>query len=434
MTELPDTATMPHAPAANLDQALDIFDPTLAVEPGSDLYIPRNDQQIEKLLFDLKRSRSGLVHAFLCGHRGSGKTTELRRLCQDAEINAKYETVYLTAQNFGSETVHLTHDALLVEIGLALTREEERYRIDAGLKKQFEEWGVQVVKTFLHDEGVRAEVGAKAGYWLAFFKAQLSTRREWKTEEKQILEPKVQDLVALLNLMAQDLKNKTGKQLLVVVDDLEKGESDAHKEMHKRLFQEHYDVLVQPRFSIIYTLPIYFRALPGSRVPNEELYAFSAVHLYERDQKKEDRPALAKEHAGYRLMRAFVDKRLADRTALIDEEVLDELLLIGGGLFRETARAVRDAAYFALLRQGDRIEQRDVRQVFDQIKKEYQPLIRGDSIRILQAVFASDQGWVMNVEPFLQSRAVVEYENGDLWLDLRHVLKPYVRGLKGEDG
>jgi hypothetical protein len=429
-----DNIPMPFTPAASLERIMDVFDPTLAVDPASEFYIPRRDHQIEKLGFDLKHSRTGLLHAFLCGHRGSGKTTELRRLCQDAAIKEKYETVFLTTQDFGSETVHLTHDALLVEIGLALTREEKRFFVSAGLRDDFEKWGQQVVKTFLHDEGVRAEVGAKAGYWLAYFKAQLSTRREWKTEEKQILEPKVQDLVGLLNAMAQEIKNQTGRRLLLVVDDLEKGESDAHKEMHKRLFQEHYDVLVQPRFSIVYTLPIYFRALPGSRIPSEQLYAFSAVHLYEREQKKEDRPALAKEHCGYQLMRDFVEKRLASRSALFSDEVLDELLLIGGGLFRETARAIRDAAYFAQLRGANSIEPADVDRVFDQIKKEYQPLIRGGAIGVLKAVFASEQGWVCDVEPYLQARAVVEYENGDLWLDLRHVLKPYVRGLKGEDG
>ncbi len=38
-----------------------------------------------------------------------------------------------------------------------------------------------------------------------------------------------------------------------------------------------------------------------------------------------------------------------------------------------------------------------------------------------------------SVEPYLQSRAVVEYENADLWLDVRYVLKAYVKGL-GSDG
>jgi hypothetical protein len=72
----------------------------------------------------------------------------------------------------------------------------------------------------------------------------------------------------------------------------------------------------------------------------------------------------------------------------------------------------------------------DTRKVFEQVKKEYQPLIRGKAINILKEVQSSAQGWVDGVEPFLQSRAVVEYENGDLWLDLRHVLKEYVSGLQ----
>ncbi len=130
------------------------------------------------------------------------------------------------------------------------------------------------------------------------------------------------------------------------------------------------------------------------------------------------------------MMRDFVEKRLAEPTVLLAEGVIDELLRIGGGLFRETARAFHEAAYFAMMRKGERIELSDAAMVFDQIKKEYQPLIRGAAIGILQHVLESPQGWVDGVEPFLQSRAVVEYENGDIWLDLRHVLKKYVKELQ----
>ncbi|GFO54850.1 hypothetical protein GMSM_18570 [Geomonas sp. Red276] len=230
--------------------------------------------------------------------------------------------------------------------------------------------------------------------------------------------------------MAQEVKNATKKKLLVVIDDLEKGDSLAHKEMHTRLFQENYDTLVQPRFSIIYTLPVYFRGLSSSRIPSDELYAFSAVRLYEREHKTLVLPPLSATHPGYILMRSFVEKRLANPADNFEEGVLDELLRIGGGLFRETARAIHEAAYFALQRGASKIEMDDAHKVFDQVKKEYQPLIRGAAIPLLKEVQSSAQGWVDGVEPFLQSRAVVEYENGDLWLDLRHVLKEYVLGLQ----
>lgn len=243
-------------PAKTLEEVWHNFDPTLVIDPASEQYIPRTDSKLQKLSFDLKHSNHHM-QVFLCGHRGSGKTTELHLLCQDEKIIDKFFTIFLTAKEFGSDGVHLTHDAVMVEIGQRLI---ENNSIDSGLKDEFNDWGKTIVETFLKDEKAQANAGAKAGAWIAYFKAQLSTRREWKYEQKQILEPKVQDLIGILNRLAQDLENKTGKELLVVVDDLEKGESDAHKEMHKRLFQEHYDTLVW--IDVRYVLKKFIGELP----------------------------------------------------------------------------------------------------------------------------------------------------------------------------
>lgn len=423
-------ATSSLAPAGSLEEIFTLFDPTLEIDPSEKFYIPRTDHGLRKLSSDLLRSPNYL-HAFLCGHSGSGKTTELKRLVREPEILERFLPIFLTGAEFG-ETVHLTHDALLVEIGLALTRFGKPLGLDSDIAEKLDTWGREVVKTFYDSKAAEAEAGAEGNAWIAWFKATLSTRREWSTEKKQVLEPRVQDLMKILDEIAQDLKNRSGRRILVVVDDLEKGESDAHKAMHTRLFEESYDVLVQPRFSIVYTLPIYFRALAGSRIPQDRIYAFSAARLYGIEEKAKDRPPLDHESPGYKLMRQFVEARLADPAALIAPDALDPLLRIGGGLFRETARSVRDAAYFVELRGGSRIEAADAEQVFNQVKKEYQPMIRGEAVAILKAVLARREGWVPGVEPYLQSRAVVEYENGDLWLDLRSVLKRYVREL--EDG
>lgn len=412
-------------PAKTLQDVWQNFDPTLIIDPDSEQYIPRIDSALQKLSFTLINSKHN-IHAFLCGHRGSGKTTELNRLCMDEKIKIKYTPIYLTAHEFGNEGVHLTHDAVMVEIGKKLSENSD---LNPDLTAEFNDWGLQVVTTFIKDENVKASAGAKANAWIAFFKAQLSTRREWKYEQKQILEPKVQDLISILNRMAQDIKNNTGKSILIVVDDLEKGESDAHKEMHKRLFQEHYDTLVQPSFSIVYTLPIYFRAMPGSRIPNDQVFAFSAIRLYDRAKRKDVTLQIETESKGYELIQSFVKKRVENIDNIFaNKEILNQLLLIGGGLFRETARAIKESAYFAISREADRIDMEDVDKVFSQVKKEYQPIVRGDAIPILKEV-AETGMWVDGVEPFLQSRAVVEYENGDLWIDIRYVLKEFISAL-----
>ncbi|GFO54847.1 hypothetical protein GMSM_18540 [Geomonas sp. Red276] len=161
-------------PAKTLKDVWDVFEPTLLIDPRSEFYISRTDPKLQKLSFDLKQSRNDL-HAFLCGHRGSGKTTELNRLCHDPEIQSTYETVLLTAQDFGTEVIHLTHDALLVEVGLALSKSGY---VSNGLTEELNSWGRQVVTSFLHDEEMKLEAGAKGNAWLAFFKAQLGSRRD----------------------------------------------------------------------------------------------------------------------------------------------------------------------------------------------------------------------------------------------------------------
>jgi hypothetical protein len=418
--------------AESLDDFEDVFDPILAVRPGSEFYVPRSDYKLQRLASKLRTNRSTSFHAFLCGHRGSGKTTELQRLCLEPELVERYTTLFVTAQSFGTETTALTHDALMVEIGLALVKEGKPLGLDPKLAKALDNWGREVVKTFTHDEGFGTEAGLGGDAWLAFFKAHLRSRRDWKLEQTQRLEPKVQDLIGILNRMAADLRERTGKQLLVIVDDLEKGESDAHQAMHHLIFQKNYETLVQPRMAIVYTVPIYFRSLPGSRIPNDQLYPFSALRLYRREDKEEVRPPLATDRPGYHVMRDFVERRIVEPERFFAAGVFDELLLIGGGLFRDTARAFEEAAFVARSRGAERIEAQDAEAIFHQVKKDYQPMIRGEAVEVLKAVLGAPQGWVDDVEPYLQSRAVVEYENNDLWLDLRYPLKAYVAELSGD--
>ncbi|PCI25555.1 MAG: hypothetical protein COB67_10655 [SAR324 cluster bacterium] len=415
-------------PVKSLEEAWVSFNPNNVVDPRSEFYIPRTDPALSKLTFRLRRTQ-GVTHAFLCGHRGSGKTTELNRLCSDPEILKKYIPIYLTTQNFGSHSVHLTHDAIMVEITRRLLEEGKNHQLPSAYRDEFNNWGKQIVETFISNDRIKGEIGGNFNAWFAYFKAQLTTRRDWKHEEKQLLEPKIQDLVNLLNRIATDFEQKAGKRLLVIIDDLEKGESDAHKKMHDRLFQEYYDVLIQPTLSIIYTLPVYFRGQAGNRISNDELYSFSAVGLYRREDKYRDSPPLCKEDKGYQLMSRFIKNRFESADDFFEENTLDEILRIGGGLFRETSRVVWEAAQNAIIRGSETISLQDVKLVFEQVKKEYQPLIRGEAIEMLKEVLNSNSGWVPGVEPFLQSRAVVEYENGDLWIDLRYVLKPYLKEL-----
>ncbi len=418
------------SPAKNLDEVLDLFELTTDVNVQSDFYVPRDEDGLRKLTKKLIRNRQ--FHGFLCGHVGSGKTTELIRLTQDEKIKDLYFPLFISVKDLKIDTANLTHDALLVGIGLQLIEQNELH-LNANYADEINQWGKTLVKTFIKDERVDAEVGAKAGAWLVYFKSMLKSRNQWKYEEKQLLEPKVLDLIAILDRIAQDIQNQTGKRLLVMIDDLEKGDSDAEKQMHQRLFSEHLNVLIQPNFNIIYTLPVYYRSLPGSRIDKALIYAFSAIRIYEPEDKAVDVPPLNKQSPGFQLIEQFIRQRLDQSVQLFDKGVLDELIRIGGGLFRDTDTAIAEAADYAIDRNSQTVSLEDAQKVFNSIKKGFQPTITGDDINLLGSVLNNKRGWVKGIEPFLQSRAVVEYENGDVWLDVRYVLKAYLRSLLEED-
>ena len=150
----------------------------------------------------------------------------------------------------------------------------------------------------------------------------------------------VLELIDLLNSMAQDVKNRTGKNLLVMVDDLEMGSTDADKKMHQRLFNEYYSILIQQDFNVIYTMPVYFKALSDSRINSDSVYAFSAQRMYNPEDKKSDVPMLDETSSGYQFMTKFILQRLDSNVELFENGVLDELIRIGSGLLRDTNAAI----------------------------------------------------------------------------------------------
>lgn len=414
-------------PAKNLDEVLDLFELTAEVNVQSDFYITRDEDGLRKLTKKLLRNRQ--FHGFLCGHVGSGKTTELMRLKADKKITALYFPLLISVKDLKIDNAHLTHDALLLGMGLQLIEQTNQQQLSRQYTDELNQWGKTLLNTFIKDERIDAQVGTKADAWLVFFKSMLTSRNQWKYEEKQLLEPKVLDLIDILNRMAQEIQNNTGKRLLVMIDDLEKGDSNAEKNMHQRLFSEYFNVLTQPDFNIVYTLPVYYRALTGKRIDKSLIFAFSAVRIYEPEDKGENVPPLNKQSPGYQLIEKFIHQRLDKSVQLFELGVLDELIRIGGGLFRDTDTAIAEAADYAIDRDSQTVSLEDCQKVFNSVKKGFQPTITGDDVTLLGTVLNQKKGWVKGVEPFLQSRAVVEYENGDVWLDVRYVLKAYLRSL-----
>ena len=81
---------------------------------------------------------------------------------------------------------------------------------------------------------------------------KLRTEASIRNELKQEFERNISELVAKLNEISAAIQGTTKKEVLVIIDDLDK----LDLAVVRSIFQEHIKALFLPGFSIIYTIPI----------------------------------------------------------------------------------------------------------------------------------------------------------------------------------
>jgi len=407
--------------AGNLEDAWYNFEPSLSLPfpKGEPFFVQRDDYTLERMRKNIIRHKGTVKKFFLCGHTGSGKSTELNRLAQDRELNETFFVIKALAE--GLDINNLTYIDLLLLMGFEIHRtavKDSNIKVPNNLKKELEDWSIKVVKTFDKNDSIEAEVRAGAGAWITSFWTRMKTRSDYKTQKKQVIDPKLGDLITIIDNLAIHIKNKTGKPPLMIFDDLEKGTS---LEKKKELFSDNYSNIAAPRLHALLTLPVAFRAMPGNEIPADQIYTYPSVKIYEMPTKKSKKTVWNLQ--GKQTMARFIETRIDSK--LIDENARDEIILIGNGIFKETCRAMQLAIDHAEANKRGKVTQADAEFVFNEIKKDFQPMLRDDEVAVCKNVLKNHR-WTEGVEPLIYANAVVEYENADVWLDLRHSIKDLV--------
>jgi hypothetical protein len=94
----------------------------------------------------------------------------------------------------------------------------------------------------------------KGGIEAFFLFLQAKIKSEHTTREaiRKQIEPKLSELIDKINLIIADIEGKEGKNVLVIIDDLDKSSLEQAKE----IFYNNYTAITQPVCYIVYTVPI----------------------------------------------------------------------------------------------------------------------------------------------------------------------------------
>jgi hypothetical protein len=402
--------------ATTLEEAWSRFDPSLPLPVGSPFYVEREDNPLGRLQRALLLVRgSAPPKYFFAGHRGSGKSTELNRLVDNADIRQRYWPVKFSVRD-ECDFNDLTYIEVLLAMGAQIFNQ---YRVAGGRMKddllnELEGWKGRVV-TRLNEKGATFESGAGVDVGKFFLSALLKVKTEHVTRElmRQEIAPRISELIELINLMSAEVLTQSKRQVLVVIEDMDKPPLD----ISRKLFEGALTTLMQPRCAIVYTVPVAIYFDPAFAQIREISYFLPNIKLHEKQQR--DQP----HKSGIRAMRAFVLARMTD--TLITDAALDETVKNSGGVFREIAHIMQRAIDNALARKAECIEPEDVAWAAAQIRSGFRRLLRQDDYRLLLDVRAHNE--IRSPErlaALFHLLAVLEYTNGENWCDVHPALDP----------
>ena len=341
---------VPDGPATNLDDLYITLrpEPLETAEELMKFYRPEvtalRGEDTVKVLSRKLRQAFGAVEfkAFLMGHPGVGKSTELSRLVE--RVRDQHTAVKLSIATELNPASFKVFDVLLLML-IRLAEEADRLALipPEDLVPEIAQWVTppQIKETDTHVK--EAGAGAKLSALFVSGKGEMRYSAERKQETIQYRLQRLPDLVNACNRLIDRcnlaLRADTGKEWLLVVEDLDK--TVISPQLLRELFIEYGSVFQGLRVKLIFTIPVWLACSPeANQLPRFEKHMIN------------DTPVFRKNHDPHPEGRAAIQAVLEARasTHLFAEGQMTRLIESSGGNLRDLFTLVTDAGDKASLR------------------------------------------------------------------------------------
>ena len=338
------------------ERPLDVDDPADQALYVAELHKVEGINPADELLFQVRRARQGTAW-FFTGHRGVGKSTELRRVAH--ELRAQQHVVVVADMGeYLNLAEEISVELLLLTMMAALSDGFERQFGGQPLQRGFiTRLRDYVQRTNVEVEQITAGLSGKAAK--LDVKAVLKDDPTLRERIVRAAKAALGEFVAEVRLYTKEvvqyvLQHRPGAKVVLVLDSLERlrvGGTDAAKRYDaiQQTFETYADFLKFDDLLVVYSIPPYLPYLApklGSYY-GVGICTLPHVKVFERPLPGGERD---KPHdAGIRFMLDALLRRCPSAEQVIDTPLLKRLALASSGSVRDFFRLVRETCIKALL-------------------------------------------------------------------------------------
>jgi len=317
-------------------------EPLTQAEDLRDFYVQRANSPVEDLINALEMEDDP-AKFLLAGHRGSGKTTELR-LLQD-KLNQSYTVIWIDTET-ALERYNIGYAEVVVLIGQEICRQAIQpgwwSRKDDRLLKALEDSLKIVIYQDKKDEvdGLELpEVLKKMGMTL-----KLGLTREM-TKSLNV-RPVLSEVITRVNDIIKAAEKDRKQKLLVLVDGLDRHDEKTALEMFSS------SLLTELDCHIIYSIPISLRYSPSFRQPMQSFQKcldLTNPSVFECERNL--CPTANPNRLGRDILLNVINKRLArlgdSHKGIFNPDALELICEKSGGVIRDLVRLAQTACEVA---------------------------------------------------------------------------------------
>ncbi len=317
------------------------------LEPDDKYYVPGlhiedvGGDPIIDLATQIDWNEGGGVYPFT-GQRGTGKSTELRRLRVELAKQGHVALMADMAEYMNLTTSVEIGDFLIAIMGALSEKVADRWGHDPTYQSYWER-----IVSFLGSEVKLEGIDLKGGG--ATLKLSLQQDPEFRRRVQEGVRGHIAKLVGQAREFAAGVvtlirrqEGDPNKKAIFIVDSVERirgvgGDAEAVYKSVENLFSGHADKLAFPTLHVVYTIPPYLPILSagiGAFLGGAAVYSLPSVHVFKNRSRE---PA----DGGLDVMERIIDKRYPDWKSIFTRDGLRRLALSSGGDLRDFFRLIR---------------------------------------------------------------------------------------------